>query len=317
MKKNIFDGTKNRAYFDKDNIFAIFLQNSGLYDKIEINRENVFHLIDLIGGRVKIDEFCACCGEKRVFNIKPIKFYEYNDKEASFLENNLADEMEMLQNLNIIETRSNDGTVLTSTWDWKGWRIEDAVRLITFRFSCSMDESHKLDYVVVTDGNEMKKIGQYPSVADLSFPELKQYRKILSSDDEREIKRAVGLHAQGIGIGAFVYLRRVFERIIDMAKDNAIKNNAINIDEYTKAHVDERIKMLKDYLPKTLVESTAFYGVVSKGIHELSEDECLAFFPVLKDFIFMIVRQWEQLRKDEETEKSIKDSLNRIASMIK
>ena len=59
----------------------------------------------------------------------------------------------------------------------------------------------------------MKKIGQYPSVADLSFPELKDYRKVMSKDDDKELKRAIGLHASGIGIGSFVYLRRIFERI--------------------------------------------------------------------------------------------------------
>lgn len=34
----------------------------------------------------------------------------------------------------------------------------------------------------------MKKIGQYPSVADLSFPELKEYRKVMTKDDEKNLK---------------------------------------------------------------------------------------------------------------------------------
>ena len=114
-----------------------------------------------------------------------------------------------------------------------------------------------------------------------------------------------------------LYLRRIFERIIDAAKQKAISAGTLDEQTYKDAHVDERIKMLANYLPKTLVESTAFYGIVSKGIHELSEEDCIAYFPVLREFIFMILRQWEQLRKEEEAEKQIKETLNQIASNIK
>ena len=49
----------------------------------------------------------------------------------------------------------------------------------------------------------------------------------------------------------------------------------------------------------------------------MSEEDCIEYFPVLREFIFMILRQWEQLRKEEEAEKQIKESLNQIAANIK
>jgi len=49
----------------------------------------------------------------------------------------------------------------------------------------------------------------------------------------------------------------------------------------------------------------------------LSEEECILYFPVLKDFIFMILRQWEQIRKDEEATKQLQASLSKIAGNIK
>ncbi len=176
---------------------------------------------------------------------------------------------------------------------------------------------NKLDYVVITDGYKFKKVGQFPSVADLSFPELKEYNKILSKDDLKEFKRAIGLHAQGIGVGSYVYLRRIFERIIDTAKGKAISEGTIDEQTYKDSRVDERIKMLANYLPKALVDNPVFYGIVSKGIHELSEEDCILYFPVLKDFIFMILRQWEQIRKDEEATKQLQASLSKIAGNIK
>ena len=105
-----------------------------------------------------------------------------------------------------------------------------------------MDSTHHLDYIVLTDGNMLKKIGQYPSVADLSFPELKEYRKVMSKEDEKELKRAIGLFAAGIGVGSFVYLRRIFERIIVTASHKAIEEGKIEAEEFAKAHVDEKIR---------------------------------------------------------------------------
>ena len=81
--------------------------------------------------------------------------------------------------------------------------------------------------------------------------------------------------------------------------------------------VDEKVKMLANYLPETLVKNTVFYGIISKGIHELSEEDCLAFFPVMQSFIIMILRQWETLRKDKEEEQKLAASLNLIAQKVK
>ena len=45
----------------------------------------------------------------------------------------------------------------------------------------------------------LTKIGQYPSIADLSVAELKKYQKVLQADDYRELSRAIGLASHGIG----------------------------------------------------------------------------------------------------------------------
>ena len=203
------------------------------------------------------------------------------------------------------------------SWTWTNKSIEDDTRIMVFKFFCAMDNTHHLDYIVLTYGNKMKKIGQYPSVADLSFPELKEYKKVMTREDEKELKRAIGLFASGIGVGSFVYLRRIFERIIVTASQKAIVEGEIKEEEFNTAHVDEKIKKLAGYLPKSLVNNTVFYGIVSKGIHELSEEDCLEFFPVMQSFIMMILRQWEKIRRDEEEEKKLSASLSSIAAKVK
>ena len=58
-----------------ENIFANFLQASGLYDSITIGEENVSDLVELLKGNIKISAYCKECEQERVFTMKPIKYY--------------------------------------------------------------------------------------------------------------------------------------------------------------------------------------------------------------------------------------------------
>lgn len=43
-------------------------------------------------------------------------------------------------------------------WTWTNKSIEDDTRLMVFKFICTMDDTHHLDYIVLTYGNKMKKM---------------------------------------------------------------------------------------------------------------------------------------------------------------
>ena len=188
---------------------------------------------------------------------------------------------------------------------------------MVFHFVCAMDTTHHLDFIVRTNGNMMVKIGQFPSIADLSFPELKQYEKVIDEQSRKELGTAIGLYAHGVGIGSYVYLRRIFERILDTAKQQAAEDKNVNLSGYDTMHVSDRIKLLKDYLPEMINSNPAIYGIVSKGIHELSETDCVTYFPVMRDSIFVILRQWEEKRKEREAVKQLEASISTITSIIK
>lgn len=316
MVRNVFNERSSREIKSKDNVFGDFLVNKGLYDEIEISKDNIFELADLVGGHVKIDIYCPECGESRVFSCEMIPYYWYDEHNQEIQVRSLEEEIVSWQKIH--DMAEHNFTYDTEeAWTWTNNSLEDDTRLMVFNFFCAMDNTHHLDYIVLTYGNKMKKIGQYPSVADLSFPELKEYRKVMTKEDERELKRAIGLFASGIGVGSFVYLRRIFERIIVMASQKAIEEKKIKEEEFGKAHVDVKIKMLAEYLPKTLVNNSIFYGIISKGIHELSEEDCLEFFPVMQSFIMMILRQWEKIRRDKEEEKKLAASLSNIVAKVK
>lgn len=278
------------------NVFADFLQTSGLYDSIDIKEENVSDLIDLISGSIKISSYCKECGQERVFAMKPIEYYFMagpdGDEEINC--KSLGEEISSLQDL-IFSSEARIKSKSTEEWNWINWQIADVTRLMNFEFICSMEEEHHLDFIVLANNKSLMKIGQYPTVADLTFPELDDYKHVISKQDRRELGTAIGLFANGVGAGSYVYLRRILERLVYQAKESAGAD--IDTDKFQNAKVADRIKMLRGYLPDILVQNTTIYGILSKGIHELSEEECIKHFPVVKECIFQILGMWESIRK--------------------
>ena len=63
--------------------------------------------------------------------------------------------------------------------------------------------------------------------------------------------------------------------------------------------VDEKIKILKDYLPEFMVFNAVIYNIISQGIHELSEDECIEIFPILQKSIKLILDEEIAIRQKE------------------
>ena len=75
--------------------------------------------------------------------------------------------------------------------------------------------------------------------------------------------------------------------------------------------------MLGGYLPEVLINNTTIYGILSKGIHELSEEECRKYFPVVKECIYQILGMWESLRKKQADEAALSKALSAITTSIK
>lgn len=298
------------------NRYADFLQNSGLYDSIPVDKESISELITLIHGSCRIDVYCPSCRTQRVFRMNPI--ISFSDSNSHGIKKELLSTLLLNeQNRQMGEKIPAPGQVYVrdEPWNWDKKYSSDT-HVMVFQFRCTMCEGHTLDYAVLNMHDHLIKIGQYPSIADLSSDELQEYRKDIDEQSFKELRRAIGLHAQGIGVGSYVYLRKVFERILNKAGDEAISDGAIDEEILRKSKVDEKIRLLKDYLPKALSGNAVFYGIVSKGIHELSEEECIQYFPVLKSCIVLILRQWKKQREDKENEKEISRSISRIAGQI-
>lgn len=176
-----------------------------------------------------------------------------------------------------------------------------------FQFFILWDPSEKILY----------KVGQLPTVADFHVGEIKQYKKVLSNDKLKEFTRAVGLAANGVGIGSFVYLRRIFEYLIHEAYQLASSNGDVTEEDFQQSRMDDRIDLLAAYLPSFLVETKGMYSILSLGIHELDEQTCLYHFDTVKVAIEIILdEKLDELRKKEKIE-AVKKKLDKAKGEVK
>tara|TARA_R110002051_G_scaffold297297_1_gene363597 strand:- start:868 stop:1704 length:837 start_codon:yes stop_codon:yes gene_type:complete len=153
------------------------------------------------------------------------------------------------------------------------------------------------------------KIGQDVQLMEFESWKVKNYRNVLSKEKQKELIRAIGLASHGVGIGSFVYLRRIFEDLIEEAHLLAKSNANWNDEEYLRFRMADKITSLKEYLPDFLVRNKAIYSILSKGIHELSEQLCLTYFDTILLGIERILEAKleliKQKKRDEDAEKKI------------
>jgi hypothetical protein len=182
-----------------------------------------------------------------------------------------------------------------------------ARRLFVVPFTCTRDDRHTICFIVRVDDGVVCKIGQWPSVADLKTPGIKKYQKALDKERYRELSRAIGLRAHGVGIGAFVYLRRIFEDLIEEAHQNARSKAGWDENDFVRGRMDEKVLAVAGELPDVVVESRGIYAILSKGIHDLTEAECLTLFEPIEQAIEVILdAKLEAKEREEKRAKIVK-----------
>lgn len=261
------------------------LINKGLYDSVDITIDDLDEIEKYLSRSEytgnTIDCFCVHCGTNRIF--------EFLDSEVH-----------------------NDTGFIRMTIDDPGGRSRKPKKeeifnsylnrryVLTYR--CTRERQHTILFDLIVTSEKIIKIGQYPSVADLLIPSIVKYKSILDKQF-REFSKAIGLFAHGIGIGSFVYLRRIIEKLVFDKFQQFSNELGITAEEFEHLKFDDKIAVLKEHLPTVLVKNKNIYGIVSKGIHELSEDECLRMFPFIRTGIELILddllAEKERLEKEK------------------
>jgi hypothetical protein len=235
--------------------YDFVLGSWGLYEPVldwptaDINGVSLLRrwLTNFAYGTAKFDIYCESCKKTSTFD------GEYNHVQS----------LSVMKG-NFVQVTAND-----SDWTWFN-RV----------FVCARKDRHRINVCLsVKNGTTLIKYGQQPSIADLTAHDLDDFAVILGRDRLTELKRGVGLHAHGIGIGSLIYLRRTLEFLISEAEIRCSLDAGSLPYDKMKFRAEEKIKALGEYMPAFLVANRKMYGVLSGGLHGLSEEECASLFP--------------------------------------
>lgn len=186
------------------------------------------------------------------------------------------------------------------------------------KFSCSRCKDQIIWFLFRFDkkNNYLYKIWQYPSKIDLIINDWKWYEKLLWEKYYKELKESMVLNSHWFSIWAFVHLRRIFEYIIF---ETFNENQSIlwkSEDDFKKLKMEQKIDLLKDYLPKFLVSHKVIYWILSKHIHELEKEECSKNFIIIKWWIELILDERIKLLEEKKKEMELSRWISNISSSI-
>lgn len=191
--------------------------------------------------------------------------------------------------------------------------------ILTLELNCTAKEQHKFNVIFMLDEKgHLTKIGQNPSIREFDNS-TKRYKSIMKGKQNKlimtELSTSVGLKSHGVGVGSYVYLRRIFENLIfDQFEIYLNENPSANKDEFLIMRMNEKIEFLKDYLPQFLVNNKVLYGILSQGIHELSDQDCLDNYDTVYAAIVYILEQKLEIDEINNRKKLLEKDIQKIAS---
>ena len=154
---------------------------------------------------------------------------------------------------------------------------------------------------VSENGSWIRKVGQTPPWEISPSNEI----DALLEQHSPLYRKGLVCESQGYGIGAFAYYRRVVEELTDelLAKVEQLLRGPEQ-EAYHEALVAARVatttarkfEFVKDHLPAILKPGGAdplgrIYGLLSEGLHNLEDDDCLAHASEIRFCLEFVVQQ--------------------------
>lgn len=280
-----------------------WLVETGLYKALKLELPAATKMADAISSSgLKLDCYCLSCRRKSVFTWNtPTKLAPSIAPLMSVSLSPLPKHHEFNRILSYLSS------TLTQT-----------------TFVCARDSNHRLRFFIHVAGDYDKettsimKSGQFPSHFDLLSEELQRYTGILNPPDLKELRSAEICSAHGLHVAAFTYLRRLFERRLDVAHAAAKKDSGWDEDAYSRAQfMEQKIDLLRHHLPSFLVENRKLYNILSTGVHELTEEQCAEGFEVSRLGVTLILDEEIERRDRAAKIKAAGPSLQKLHQKLK
>ena len=137
-----------------------------------------------------------------------------------------------------------------------------------------------------SDDVQVMKLGEFPP---FSAPVSSRIQKLLSRSDLELYRKGARAEAQGLGIGAATYFRRIVEEqwrsLVKEIRRAAERLGATDLGVYDaaleKKQFSRAVEMLKDIIPEKLLildgqnPLTLLHMPLSQQLHQLTDEECL------------------------------------------
>jgi hypothetical protein len=288
------------------------LLGMSLYESIDLNAFNYEELKQILTFQENdqnefsissIDSYCTKC----------LRDTTYKSRNTN---GNITSEI----TLKIMSCTESARFISNTDFDYASFHLAlEKIKIYTRSFYCPRsgnDDSHDIVILLRVNEGKITKVGQFPQLADLENSHLKKYKE-LDKEIYQELNRAAGLNSHGIGVGSFVYLRRIIEKhILYPELEKLIHEEALTTEQISLSDFKGKVALAKGHLPSVLADNPRIYTILSKGIHSLSEKECLEIFNPLLTAIELILD--ERLEKVEREKKinRMKTDLNKIESKL-
>ncbi len=167
-------------------------------------------------------------------------------------------------------------------------------------------------FTLLLDKERVKKVGQYPSFAELSYHDLEKYKNVMSKY-YIEYKQSLSAYSQKMGVASFVYLRRILEDIVNK------KYNELEEQNPQDKFIDrlKAVEKIEEIIPNEISKIKGkIYSVLSKGVHEYSESECLELYDAVRFIIELILdKQLEKKNRREKTKNVVSTILEKAGQV--
>lgn len=194
--------------------------------------------------------------------------------------------------------------------------LNNEICYVEYRFRCKNETSHIYLMIIALEFNNgnftIRKVGQNPSMLTIKGFDFDKYKKQLNRINAYEdYKKADLSNAEHFYVGAYAYLRRIFEKLIKYY----IEKHDITLDDN---RMETKIDSVKQYFdPRISKLLKNLYGILSVSIHELDEDESKDYYTYLKAIIDMQLEF--EFTEEEKAEQSSELSaiINKIENGLK
>ena len=158
---------------------------------------------------------------------------------------------------------------------------------------------------------EVMKLGEYPP---FSAPISSRIQKLLSDSDLELYRKGVRAEAQGLGIGAATYFRRIvdeqWQRLVKEIRRAAerlgVEDLGVYDDAMGKTQFSEAVAMLKDAIPEKLLilkgenPLTMLYKPLSQQLHVMTDEECLQQAADIRLVLTVLLENIAEVMKDQD-----------------